>query len=117
MEYLKLGIILLLVDAIYLSTMGGEFSAMIKDIQSKRVNLRYSSAFVCYVLIIYLIHHFIIQPKRSLIDAFILGVCVYGVFDTVNYAIFDKYKLHLAIIDTLWGGILFTLVTHIFRSL
>ena len=117
MEYLKLGIIILLIDGIYLSTMGGKFSDMVKDIQNAKVNIRYGSAFVCYILIIHLIHHFIIQPKRSLVDAFTLGICAYGIFDTVNYAIFDKYKLHLAIIDTLWGGILFALATHIFRSL
>tara|TARA_B100001250_G_C19594832_1_gene697964 strand:- start:105 stop:458 length:354 start_codon:yes stop_codon:yes gene_type:complete len=117
MEYLKLGIIILLIDAIYLSSVSGKFSSMIKDIQNKKVSIRYGSVIVCYILIIYLLHHFIISPKKSLIDAFILGICVYGIFDTVNYAIFDKYKLHLAIIDTLWGGTLFTLATHIFRSL
>ena len=117
MEYLKIGIILLLLDAIYLSVFGGKFTQMIKSIQGSEVVMRYGSTIVCYTIIVYMINYFIIIPKRSIMDAFILGVCTYGVFDTVNYAIFKKYKLHLAIIDTLWGGTLYALTTLIFRKL
>ena len=117
MQYLKLGIILLLLDAFYLSIFGSKFVDMIKSIQGSDVALRYGSAIVCYAIIVYMINHFIIIPKRSIIDAFILGACTYGVFDTVNYAVFNKYKLHLAVIDTLWGGTLYALTTLIFRKL
>lgn len=117
MQYLKLGIILLLFDAFYLSLFGSEFGQMIKSIQGSDVALRYGSAIVCYAIIVFMINHFIIIPKRSVMDAFILGACTYGVFDTVNYAIFKKYKLHLAVIDTLWGGTLYAITTLIFRKL
>ena len=117
MEYLKLGIIVLLLDAIYLSTVGGQFSTMIRSIQGSNVKMRYGSVIACYILIIYMLNHFIIQPRKSIKDAFMLGACTYGIYDTVNYAIFKKYKLHLAIIDTIWGGILFSLATFITRKL
>ncbi|MHA2083103.1 MAG: DUF2177 family protein [Candidatus Thorarchaeota archaeon] len=117
MEYLKLGIIILLLDAVYLSTFGGRFAEMIKDIQGSNIKLRYGSAIACYILIIYMLNHFIIKPKRGIKDAFILGACAYGIYDTVNYATFKKYKLHLAIMDTIWGGILFALTTLIARKL
>lgn len=117
MEYLKLGVILLLLDAIYLSVFGGQFTKMIKSIQGSDVVLRYGSAIVCYVIIVYMINYFIIIPKRSIMDAFILGACTYGVFDTVNYAVFKKYKLNLAVVDTLWGGTLYALTTLIYRRL
>ena len=117
MEYLKLGIIILLLDAVYLSTFGGQFSAMIKTIQGTDVKMRYMSAIICYMFIIYMLNHFIIETKKNIKDAFILGACTCGVFDTVNYAIFKKYKLHVAVIDTLWGRILFSLATLITRKL
>ena len=117
MEYLKLGIIILLLDAVYLYTFGGRFVTMIENIQGSRIALRYGSAMACYILIIYMLNRFIIQPKRSITDAFMLGACTYGVYDTVNYATFKKYKLNLAIIDTLWGGTLFALTALIARKL
>ena len=40
-------------------------------------------------------------------EMFVFGVCIYGVFDFTNLAIFRRYKLDLAISDMIWGGILF----------
>ena len=117
MEYLKLGMIVLVLDAVYLYTFGGQFSAMIKNIQGSNVKMRYGSVVACYILVVYMLNHFIIQPKKGIKDAFMLGACTYGIYDTVNYAIFNKYKLHLAIVDTIWGGMLFSLATLITRKL
>ena len=117
MEYLKLGVILLLLDAIYLSTFGNQFKTMISNIQNNKVTIRYGSVIVCYILIVYMLKYFIIEPKRSVKDAFVLGVCSYGIFDTVNYALFNKYKLSLAILDTLWGGTLYAATTLIYKRI
>lgn len=117
MEYLKLGLILLLIDSMYLYLTGSHFKTMIANIQGSKVNIRYGSVILCYILIIYMLNHFIIKPKRSIKDAFILGLCSYGIFDTVNYALFKKYKLNLAIIDMLWGGILYASSVFIYRQL
>ena len=57
-----------------------------------------------------MLNHFIIKPKRGIKDAFMLGI-KYGIYDTVTIP--KKYKLHLAIMDTIWGGILFALTTLI----
>jgi uncharacterized membrane protein len=46
-------------------------------------------------------------------DAFILGIVIYGVYETTNYAIFDKWNIQALTLDTLWGGILFAITTKI----
>ena len=45
--------------------------------------------------------------------AFILGFTTYGIFDFTNLALFKDYTLKTALIDTIWGGILYKLVTLI----
>ena len=50
-------------------------------------------------------------------DAFILGVVIYGVYETTNYALFDKWSLKAVILDTIWGGSLFALTTMILQRI
>ncbi len=63
------------------------------------------------------LNYFIIKPKRSISDAFLLGLVIYGVYETTNWAIFNKWSVKSVIIDTLWGGILFASTAFIVRSL
>ena len=51
--------------------------------------------------------------KRSVLDAFLLGFVIYGVFDLTNLAIFKKYDNMVALMDMLWGGTLFALTAYI----
>ena len=48
------------------------------------------------------------DQKKSLPDAFLLGIVIYGVYETTSYALLDKWTLNAVLLDTLWGGILFT---------
>ena len=50
-------------------------------------------------------------------DAAILGWVIYGVYETTNAAIFKKWDYFSLTIDTIWGGILFSLTTFIHRQL
>ena len=43
-----------------------------------------------------------------------LGLLLYGMFNTTNIAIFKNYSYFIALIDTLWGFIVFTLSSYIF---
>jgi len=114
MEYLVSAFTMLALDSLYLSTIGGSlFGKMVKRIQKEDLEINVYGAIGCYILLILVLYKFIILERRSLTDAFILGVCVYGVFDFTNIAIFKNYSLLPAIVDTLWGGILFYLVTFV----
>ena len=48
------------------------------------------------------------------IDAFFLGILIYGVFDLTNKAVFTNYKWPIAVQDMIWGGILFYTTTFLF---
>lgn len=114
MNYLIPAFTMLSLDSIYLSQIGSNlFGPMVKQIQNENLTLNYYGAAICYVLLLIVLYKFIIKEKKSPEDAFLLGFCIYGVFDSTNIAIFKKYQYFPAIVDMVWGGILFYLTTLI----
>lgn len=69
-----------------------------------------------YVIITLGFYKFIVLGKKTWIDAFLLGFVFYGMYEMTNYALFEKWKMKTSIIDTLWGGVLFTLVFWIHKN-
>jgi uncharacterized membrane protein len=108
-DILKLSIIFTLIDSIYLYLMSNIFKTMIKQIQGSDVKIRFISTILCYIFLIFSLYYFIVSQKASIITAFLLGISIYGVYETTNLAIFKKWDPIIAIIDTLWGGILFSI--------
>ncbi len=102
-------IIMLLLDSVYLSIFKNFFNSIVNGIQNSKIKFKFLGAILCYILLIFGLNYFIIDQKKSFLDAFLLGIVIYGVYETTTYAIFDKWKLEAVVLDTLWGGILFTL--------
>jgi uncharacterized membrane protein len=46
-------------------------------------------------------------------EAFLLGIVIYGVYETTNYALFKNWSILTVFMDTLWGGILFASTCYI----
>ncbi len=104
---------MLLLDAIYLSTFSEFFNNIVKNIQGSRIKFKLSGAILCYILLIGGLHYFIISRHKSVKEAFILGIVIYGVYETTSYAILDKWSPWAMLLDTTWGGILFALTTAV----
>ena len=111
-KLLLLPIIILLLDSIYLTLIGPSFSKMVLGIQKSPLKLNIVSAAFTYLLMIVQLYYFIISRNGSLLDAFLLGMTTYGIFDFTNLALFNKYDLYIAIQDTIWGGILYSVVFY-----
>jgi uncharacterized membrane protein len=107
-------ILLVLVDAVYLYFIGKPvFEKVVFAIQKTPLVAKMPPAVFTYVLMAVILNYFIISVNKSPFDAFILGFCTYGIFDFTNLAIFKNYNFKTAIIDTLWGAILFFIVTFL----
>ena len=107
-------VVLLMIDLIYLKNIGTPvFSKVVNNIQGSELKLNFLGAFISYLFLIIAVNYFILIPKKSILDAFILGLCIYAVFDGTNLAIFKDYSVKAAIIDSIWGGILFAITTYI----
>jgi uncharacterized membrane protein len=92
------------------------FERQVLMIQNKEMKINFVSVILCYLLLIFGLNHFIIEPQKSVYDAFLLGIVIYGVFETTNYALFKNWSLYTVSIDTLWGGILFASTTYIIKK-
>ena len=107
------GLIMLVLDSIYLTTFSGFFNNLVQSVQGTKIQFRLSGAIACYLLLITGLQYFIIEKKKSVKDAFLLGILIYGVYETTTYAIFKNWSIKSVLLDTLWGGILFALTTAI----
>jgi uncharacterized membrane protein len=110
-------IIFIALDFVYLNVMKGYFDNQIKSIQGSTIKMNYLGAAICYVLLIISINYFIIKPHKSVSDAFLLGIVIYGVYETTNYALLKNWSILTVIIDTLWGGLLFATTTYLVNLL
>jgi len=110
-EIILTGVILLLLDAAYITLTKSLWEIQVASIQRVSMQLRVLGAIVCYTLLIIGLYYFILRTRRSPFDAFLLGLLVYGVFDSTNYAIFKKWDWKIAIMDTMWGGAVFAMTT------
>jgi len=108
-------IVLITIDFMYLQSIKGYFQKQVQSVQGSAMQINYLGAALCYVFLIVGINYFIIKPNRSIKDAFLLGLVIYGVYETTSYALFKNWYVTTVIIDTLWGGILFALTTWIIR--
>ena len=111
------GIIFISIDFVYLNLMKGYFNTQIKSIQGSQPKMNLLGAALCYIFLIAGINYFIIKPRKSVSEAFLLGIVIYGVYETTNYALFDKWSILTVILDTLWGGLLFASTTYIVNLL
>ena len=108
-------IVFVFIDSAYLYVIKNYFATQVKIVQGSPMKLNIIATLFCYVFLIFGINYFIIQPRRSVKDAFLLGLVIYGVFETTNMALFTKWAWLTVIIDTLWGCILFAVTTSIVK--
>ena len=108
-------ILFVVLDSIYLNFIKDYFSKQINLVQNSPIKIDFLAILLCYIFLIFGINYFIIQPNHSIQDAFILGIIIYGVYETTNKALLTKWSWLTVIMDTLWGGILFALTTYIVK--
>ena len=106
-------IVMILLDSVYLNLFGAYFKRQVKSVQGSPLELNMVGAALCYVFLVFGLSYFILKNKRSVKDAFLLGIVIYAVFELTSLALFKNWHWFSVIIDTLWGGILFALTTGI----
>lgn len=112
-------IVLLIIDIIFIKFVSSNFFVkMIEKIQNKPFKLNITGAIISYFLIL-LGQYLFVEPFKKIyskrkyyLNAFLLGIVTYGIFDFTNIAIFRDYEFMPAIIDTLWGGIINMLIAY-----
>lgn len=116
-QYLVAAIIFVVLDGFYLNLIKGYFNKQIKSIQGSDIKVNIIATGITYIFLIFGLNYFIIKRNRSVSDAALFGLIIYGVYDFTNMALFTNWSLLTAIIDTTWGAILFGLTTAIVYKL
>jgi uncharacterized membrane protein len=111
---------LLLLDAMYLYFIRHYFNDQIQKVQGTPIKLNYYGIVMCYLTLILGLNYFIIGDMSSphkILDAFLLGIVIYGVYETTNLSILQDWSMKTVVIDTLWGGIVLSSTTAIVYGL
>ena len=107
-------IVLLLLDYIWISKVSNNlYFKTINNVQKSKFKMnssKYAKAGIAYILIVYLLA---INYNKSFYERMFLGIAVYGIFNFTNATMFDKWTNEIALIDTAWGGVLFSAVPYI----
>jgi uncharacterized membrane protein len=107
-ELFTASLLILLLDLPWLMVSAPYVGDMIQRIQGSGLKMSYFPAAVVYLALGYLL----LQTKTP-IDAFYLGAATYAVYDFTNLATLKNYDLSFALVDSLWGGILFAMARFI----
>ncbi len=103
--YSILGLLMVVIDIPWLMVSAERWKGAIKKIQGgipARFDWRWGVP-------TYFAMGYLASMSTTVSNAFWHGLATYAVFDGTNLAIFRDYPIDLAIADTIWGGILFTL--------
>jgi len=116
-ELFVTAVVLLIIDVSYLYFRRNDFNIYFLNVQKSPLKFRLSGAILAYILLILGMYYFIIKDKKSLQDAFLFGVFVYGVYDFTNYATLSNWTLKFSLMDMFWGGSVLTISTFIIYEL
>lgn len=108
---LTAAIALFAIDILWLLTGGIYARYIVQKIQGMPMQVRILSAAIVYFFLAYML-----LQVSSAKQAFMYGLCIYGVYDFTNNALLNDYDWKFAVADTLWGGVLFTLAYLLIKS-
>lgn len=125
MKGLKEAIIALTVigilDALWIGANFARYKSMYSSVQSKNMKVKFQGAIMAYAFVL-LTFVAIALPfarqnmngniVRGMLLAGLVGFCTYGVYNATNYALFERYSASVALMDTVWGGVLFALTSY-----
>lgn len=114
-DLIKIFIVIVLIDLVYLYLIKSKFKEMVKSIQIIPLKMNYVGALIAYIFLSIGLHKFIIEPKKDLNEAFLLGIVIYGVFEGTSMAIFQNWDIKILLVDIFWGGTLFYLSAMVYR--
>ena len=94
-------LILVVIDAVWLLAIRKPYAAAVAKIQGSPAQFR-----PIYAAPVYLALAYLLTLPKSLTQAFLVGLCTYAVYDFTLLVVLKDYPLKLALMDTVWGGVL-----------
>jgi uncharacterized membrane protein len=129
-KYIFTILYILIVEFIWLYLINQKtYSDLTKSIQKTEMKINYLYTIIAYIVIlssIFILTIPFIKSKfnkndsiknkllKALIYGSIVGFYIYGIYNLTSISIYSNYKLNIAIIDTIWGMILYSSASIIY---
>tara|TARA_B100000795_G_scaffold261136_1_gene237628 strand:- start:3560 stop:3892 length:333 start_codon:yes stop_codon:yes gene_type:complete len=105
------------------------YNKTVKDIQGSNIKVKIHYAVIAYLLMLVSLLHIAIpltecniEKKddnldklfKSIIYGGSVGLSIYGIYNLTIISIFTNYPLKVAVIDSIWGTFLYSLITYLY---
>lgn len=107
-------IFMLVINIIWVIINRKRYKESIKKVTGKDTKLSFIGVILSYTSLVLSFMYFSRKLDETL-DMAVLGLCLYGVLNTTNMAMFGNWDVITVLMDTVWGGILFGL-THLIMN-
>lgn len=132
--YSILILFLLIADYIWLNIQKPRYNSLVRRVQGSDIKVHMVWAALTYILVVASVV-FVALPMVGIVGGinggmgisdilwkcFVygggVGLCVYGIFNLTNMSIFKGYDINVALMDTLWGVLLYTTSCFIFFTI
>lgn len=124
-EIIIVSVLITLIDLLFLKyILMPLFGKMVQEIQLSEMKPNMTYIFLPYILMIISIVVFVLPlvksetiGKDSILYGGLLGLIIFGIYEFTNMVIFKNYKFHIAIFDTIWGIVLYSIVTFLTKTI
>ena len=124
-KVIVLSIVLFLVlDALFIGAMMKNWQSLLLRVQGEKLEVKMLSAIGAYIVMVLAWVYFVYKPYlvhkniwTAVKTGAVLGFVIYGIFELTNHAIIKKWDFSFVIMDTVWGSVLYALVSYFALSL
>lgn len=111
MIYIYTFLSLIVIDGIWLFSMGGNYKAWLGHLFAEKVS--FAPVVVFYLIYAFGLVYLIVQPalknglslKSVFISALVFGLVAYATYDLTNQATLKDWPIFVTVIDMLWGAL------------
>jgi uncharacterized membrane protein len=126
--FILIVVLVLLFDFIWLSLNKNMYNRLVNKVQGSNIKLNFIGAALAYICAIIALFMFAFPLMRieyeknknqslillSIKYGGLLGLIMFGIFNTTNIAIFKDYNPNIAIVDILWGFTSYSIISYIY---
>ncbi len=131
-KYIVISVIILLLDGLWIYNNLNMYSKSVKAVQKTDLTVNIYYAIIAYILVLFTSLYIAIpftknhlektdgfkeKLYKSIIYGGAVGLSVYGIYNFTSLSLYKDYDINVAIIDTMWGTLLNTVVVFIYTWL
>lgn len=129
LKYIIVSIVILVLDFAWIVLNMKMYSQSVSVIQKSSLDVNYYAAFFAYVVVIFASLYIAIPftkqhikqndgNSQKLLKSFIyggaVGFAIYAIYNFTSMAIYKNYEFKVALIDTVWGTLLNTIIVLLY---